>query len=176
MQPRIDYLARPDQVVRQTRGAHRAENSIRVRGSGDKPIPATSSCGGIRPRSDISDRAAARCWPGAKACSDSSAEIERESSRAFRQDLLDGAEFLHEHAGADQALLMGDEAVHFDGVAKCSRARCVRQLFHRAQLRPAIEGRVELHGVEGRGVMLEPGIGAFGVGIKNSAPMPVKPA
>ena len=102
-------------------------------------------------------------------------ELKEKAAEFFAQDLFDCAKFLYQHPGPNQSFFVGDQAIYFDGITKAFR-RIPPPTFHRAQLGPAIERRVELHGVEGGCVMLEPAVGALGIRIKNPAPMPVEPA
>src|SRR6476660_7460945 len=102
-------------------------------------------------------------------------KLEEKAAELRAENLFEAAEFLDEHSGANHALLVRDQPVHFDGVAEVFR-RIAHPAFHGAELRPAVKGCVQLHRVERRGVMLEPRVGPLRIWIKNPAPVPIEPA
>ena len=102
-------------------------------------------------------------------------ELKKKTAHLWSQNFFDRTEFLDQHTGSNQPFLMRDQTIHLYRIAKILR-RVSAPALHGAELRPFIKRRIELDGLERGCVMLEPGIGPLGVGIKDPAPMPVEPA
>ena len=102
-------------------------------------------------------------------------ELKEKTAHLRSQNFFDRTEFLDQHAGSNQPFLMRDQTIHLYRIAKILR-RISAPALHGTQLGPFIERRVQLDGLERRSVMLEPCVGPLRIGIKNSAPMPIKPA
>src|SRR3954468_21430541 len=87
-------------------------------------------------------------------------KLKQKTTELFAENLFQAAKFFHEHSGADEPLLVSDKPIHFHRVAEI-RWRVPEPAFHGAHFRPAVERRVQLDRVEGRGVMPEPGVRPF---------------
>lgn len=83
---------------------------------------------------------------------------------------------LHQGLGSDHPLFVGNGLVHLHAVNKSGRCIAFPAPYGR-RLRPAVERRVELHGIEDVGIVTEPvsrrGLSA---GVKDAAPVGTEPA
>jgi len=175
MEPHIDFVCCPDQLVWQPRAAAGAENDIVFAKSGENalvPPAGMPKFDDIAPgRVELGDDS---LQPGAAKVK-ARRELKEKAAHARTKEVGDMSEVADECLRSDEPFDVSDQFRNFDRVDKFSSSRLPPPPAHRGWSGPGIKRGVEFDGPEMVGVMDTPIARGHVRSVKSTAPVPIEP-